>query len=264
VTLLDTLETYLDAVPRAHADVEDVGPFSLFVARRGWPYYARPRLGGRGTVTAADVEALIDAQDSLGLPRKIEWVHETTPELSAAASAAGLIVEHHALLVLDGDPMVRTTQAVLKRMKADDPDLLGVQAAIAVGFANPGTGIGASSLEARDAAVASLGHAGHMAAQIASGRTVMVGAINDVAGPVGGGSYNPCAGVAEIVGVGVLPAYRRRGIAGALTSFLARHALDADCRTVFCSADDDDVARVYAASGFRRVGTACAADFPNT
>lgn len=259
MTLLGTLETYLDAVPRAHTDVEDIGPFCLFVASRGWPYYARPRLGGRGVISAADVEALIDAQDSFGVPRKIEWVHETTPELSAAASAVGLTVEQHALLVLDGDPVVRTTHAVLSRMKADDPDLFGVQAAIAVGFANPGTGVGAPSIEARDAAVAGLGHADHMAEQIASGRTVMVGAIDDVAGPVGGGSYNPWGGVAEIVGVGVLPAYRRRGIAGALTSFLARHALDAGCRTVFCSADDDDVARVYAESGFRRVGTACAA-----
>ena len=262
MTLLDTLEAYLDAVPRAHADVEDIGPFSLFVARRGWPYYARPRLDIGGTVTAADVEALIDAQVSLGVPRKIEWVHETTPQLLAAASAVGLTVEQHPLLVLDGDPVARATQAVLRRMKADDPDLLGVQAAIAVGFATPGTGVGASSIEARDAAVAGLGHADHMAEQIASGRTVMVGAIDDVAGPVGGGSYNPCEGVAEIVGVGVLPAYRRRGIAGALTSILARQALDTGCRTVFCSADDDDVARVYAASGFRRVGTACAAEAP--
>ena len=262
MTLLDTLEAYLDAVPRAHTDVEDIGPFSLFVARRGWPYYARPRLDTGGAVTAADVEALIDAQVSLGVPRKIEWVHETTPQLLAAASAAGLTVELHQLLVLDGDPVVRATQSVLRRMEADDPDLLGVQAAIAVGFANPGTGVGTSSVEARDAAVAGLGHADHMAGEIASGRTVMVGAIDEVAGPVGGGSYNPCGGVAEIVGVGVLPAYRRRGIAGALTSILARQALDTGCRAVFCSADDDDVARVYAASGFRRVGTACAAEAP--
>lgn len=262
MTLLDTLEAYLDAVPRAHTDVEDIGPFSLFVARRGWPYYARPRLGTGGAVTAADVEALIDAQVSLGVPRKIEWVHETTPQLLAAASAVGLTVEQHPLLVLDGEPVVRATQAVLRRMKTDDPDLLGVQAAIAVGFANPGTGVGAPSIEARDAAVAGLGHAAHMAGEIASGRTVMVGAIDEVAGPVGGGSHNPCGGVAEIVGVGVLPAYRRRGIAGALTSTLARQALDTGCRAVFCSADDDDVARVYAASGFRRVGTACAAEAP--
>jgi hypothetical protein len=31
---------------------------------------------------------------------------------------------------------------------------------------------------------------------------------------------------------------------------------------VFLSADDDDVARVYARVGFRRVGTACAASMP--
>ncbi len=263
MTLLETLEAYLDAVPRAHTDVVEIGPFSLFVARRGWPYYARPRVRFGGTVTAADVEALVDAQVSLGVPRNIEWVHETTPQLLAAASAAGLTVEQHSLLVLDGDPgEVRATQAVFRRMEADDPDLLGVQAAIAVGFAAPGTGISPASVEARDAAVAGLRHADHMTEQIASGRTVMIGALDDVAGPVGGGSYNPCDGVAEIVGVGVLPAYRRRGIAGSLTRTLAQHALDAGCRAVFCSADDDDVARVYAAAGFRPVGTACAAEAP--
>jgi hypothetical protein len=30
--------------------------------------------------------------------------------------------------------------------------------------------------------------------------------------------------------------------------------------TVFCSAQSDDVARVYAGVGFERVGTACIAD----
>jgi len=30
--------------------------------------------------------------------------------------------------------------------------------------------------------------------------------------------------------------------------------------TVFCGAQDEDVARIYAAVGFRRVGTACIAE----
>ena len=64
----------------------------------------------------------------------------------------------------------------------------------------------------------------------------------------------------EIVGVGVLPAQRRRGIAGHLTWALARDAADAGVRTVFMSAGSDDVARIYGGVGFRRVGTACIAE----
>jgi len=77
--------------------------------------------------------------------------------------------------------------------------------------------------------------------------------------PVGGGSYSAVAGVAEVAGVGVLPAYRRRRLAGQVTHVLARDALDSGVTTVFCSAQSDDVARVYQAVGFRRVGTACIA-----
>jgi predicted GNAT family acetyltransferase len=60
--------------------------------------------------------------------------------------------------------------------------------------------------------------------------------------------------------VAVLPAFRRKGLARALTALLARDALDRGVSTVFCSAQDDDVARVYESVGFRRVGTACVAE----
>ena len=90
--------------------------------------------------------------------------------------------------------------------------------------------------------------------------SVLAGAFDPEAGPVGGGSHNPRGEVTEIVGVGVLPAYRRRGLAAAITARLARHALDNGVRTVFCSAQDDAVAHVYESVGFRRVGTACVAE----
>jgi predicted GNAT family acetyltransferase len=72
-----------------------------------------------------------------------------------------------------------------------------------------------------------------------------------------GGSHNPRGDVTEVVGVGVLPAQRRRGIAGHLTWALAADAAAAGVRTVFMSAGSDDVARIYHGVGFRRVGTAC-------
>ena len=94
----------------------------------------------------------------------------------------------------------------------------------------------------------------------------MFGAFDADSGAVGGGNHNPRVvdgrGVSEVVGVAVLPAYRRRGIAAHLSGEVARHAVENGAETVFCSAGDEDVARVYASVGFRRVGTACIAELP--
>ena len=67
-------------------------------------------------------------------------------------------------------------------------------------------------------------------------------------------------GVAEITGVGVLPASRRRGLGAAVTALLARDALDRGVETGFLSASDDAVARVYARIGFREIGNAMIAE----
>ena len=96
-----------------------------------------------------------------------------------------------------------------------------------------------------------------MSAMIAAGRTVTFGAFDPALGAVGGGSHNPRGDVTEVVGVAVLPAHRRRGIAGHLTWALAADAAEAGVKTVFMSASSDDVARVYEGVGFRRVGMAC-------
>src|SRR5947209_3753435 len=98
--LLTGIEVYYDAVPRTAARVEDLPPFVLFLPQgRGWPYYARPRLGA-GSFTAEDVVRVRDRQRELGVPEAFEWVAETTPGLHAAARAAGLVVTDHPLMCL--------------------------------------------------------------------------------------------------------------------------------------------------------------------
>ena len=259
---LDVLERYYDAAPRPNSDTEELGPLTLFVARSGFPYYARPRLGLTREVSADEVTTVLDRQRELGVPRALEWVHETTPSLLAAARAAGMTVEECPLLLLEGDPAEPPDPAAgVRLVTADDPALPLVQAAVHVGFGTPGTSVGEASVAERDAAAASGPQsAERMAALIRAGLSVMAGAFLPDVGPVGGGSHNPRGDVSEVVGVGVLPAYRRRGLAAAITAALARHALGHGTSTVFCSAQNDAVARVYGSVGFRRVGTACIAE----
>ncbi len=265
---LDRLETYYDAVPRGRADAEDLGPFTLFVARSGWPYYARPRLGGQRPTSAVEVRRVLDRQRELDVPFALEWVAEVTPGLDAVATEAGMEVERCPLLVLDGDPQGAAGTARMLR-PGDVHDLAQSRAAISVGFETGGTATGAEGVAARDAA-AGKGFAlvdDLVRDRLASGdiRAAACWAVEDRGlGPVGGGSHSPVGAVTEIAGVGVLPAYRRRGLAAALTYVLARDALDHGVDTVFCSAQSAEVARIYERVGFRVTATACIASMPTS
>jgi ribosomal protein S18 acetylase RimI-like enzyme len=266
-TLLTRLETYYDAVPRSRCTTEEVGPFTLFIAKFGWPYYARPRLGDETSASVDDVRRVLDRQRELEVPQSFEWVEETTPGLEAVALEAGLRVARCPLLVLEGEPR---GEAGTARMLGpnESRDLALSRAAISVGFETGGTATGTEGIEARDAALGT----GFSVVNDETERRLGAGEIRAAAcyasdqpliGPVGGGSHSPVGEVTEIAGVGVLPAFRRRGLAAAVTYVLARDALDHGVSTVFCSAQSEDVARIYRGVGFRSQATACIASMPD-
>lgn len=257
--MLAHLETYYDAVPRAAADTEEIGPFTLFVRRgAGWPYYARPRLGAT-VFTPEDVAQARARQRGLGVPEAFEWVAETTPALHTAAEAAGLAVVDHPLMVLVQDePPIPGPSDITIRFVSPDDDLALLSAVGRIGFGAPGTAAGAEGAErlADLAAERTPAQTAFERERLRSGRTVMAAAY---AGPfpVAIGSYQPLDTTAEITGIATLPAFRRRGIAAALTSLLVHDARRRAISTIFLSAGDDDVARIYERVGFRRIGTAC-------
>jgi ribosomal protein S18 acetylase RimI-like enzyme len=263
--LLEVIEACYDGIPRPRTDVEEIGPFTLFVSRQGHSYYARPRRGVTGA-GVDDVRRLLERQRELDVPRSIEWVDETTPGLDKVAVEAGCEVERYPLMVLEG--AVHGRAGLTRLIDGDDEDLLvEARAAISVAFDNPSTQRGEPGISARDAARGSP-HAvvdASFREAVRSGHFIVAAAFvadDPEVGAVGGGSLMPVGGAAEIAGVGVLPAYRRRGLAAQITYVLGSEGRRRGVETVFCSADSDDVARVYAGVGFRRIGTALIAEQP--
>ncbi|GAB2747295.1 GNAT family N-acetyltransferase [Kitasatospora kifunensis] len=263
--LLARLERYYDAVPRTAARTEAFGPLTLFVREgAGWPYYARPALPGRAPVTEADVRRVLARQRELGIPEAFEWVAETSPTLRAAAERAGLVVHEHPLMVLAPEaptPGVPEPDGTRVRIVGpEDPALPSALAVPHLAFAEPGTRVGSAGPTELAAAIRErAGDVDRMAARIRTGLSTVAAAVRD-GWALCAGQYLPVGEVAEIAGLGTLPTARRQGLALAVTAALVADARAAGVRTVFLSAGDADVARIYARLGFRTVGTALIAE----
>ena len=269
MTLFATLDRVYDAIPRQSARAEEIGAFTLFVPEPAGPgLYARPTLGA-GIFEPADVEAVRDRQRELGLPEAFEWLPQCAPLLLPVIESAGLHVLHAPLMVLDPAALPAGGDARVSLLDPAAPNFAALvrdrRAVAAVAFAQPGVAVGVAGPAQRDAAAVELAAAG-VAREVDwadSGRGASAVAVDPVDGIVASGAYQRAADVVEIVGVATLPSARRRGLGGAVTAALARRALELGAGTVFLSAADERVARVYAKLGFTRVGTACVAESPD-
>lgn len=267
--LAATLERFYDAVPRrGGAAAEEIGPLTLFVRRGvgGYQYYARPTLGADG-IDVTQVDAVRRRQRELGVPEAFEWQDEVTPSLAPSARASGLAVHAHPLQVLHGPvrtgPPPAGTEIVELSSATPDELIVAADAVANVAFRHGGTAGGEAGVAARLEAADEVGpeSVAHRRQRLAEGIAHVVVARVD-GEIVAVASTQSALGVAEVVGVATLPAYRRRGLAAAVTAAVVEVAVAAGASTVFLSADDDDVARMYGRLGFARVGTAMIAEAP--
>jgi GNAT superfamily N-acetyltransferase len=241
--------------------VEEHGPLRLFVAESvPWPYYARP---AGGEVTAADVRAVRERQWELGAPEAFEWICELAPTLGPALRATGLEVLEVPLMVLDRPSGAPPVAARVRRLAADDPAVGASRAVADVAFAAAGTARGKAGGRERDRALSGFPETrlAPVRERMRAGLTVTVVAEGGD-GVLATGSHQPVGAVTEIVGVGTLPAARRRGLGAAVTAALVADASRGGADIVFLSAGSDETARVYTRLGFRRVGTAGLAQAP--
>jgi len=264
--VIERIDAFCDAVPRERTRAETFGPLVLFVpVGSGFPYYARPRLRRRRKVTAADVRAVRARQRELLIPESFEWVESSAPEMAAAALETGLAVHAHPLLVLGSlAPAAAVPELIdVRLVSPEDPDLILAWAVPGVAFNHPGTAIGEAGVVERDKIAADHDAATieMLRARLRAGRSAL-GTASGPNGPLAAGSYQLADSTAEITGIGVLPASRRRGLAAAVTRALAADALAGGARTVFLSATDAEVARIYVRLGFREIGTSLIAELP--
>jgi ribosomal protein S18 acetylase RimI-like enzyme len=268
--VIERIDAFCEAVPRRRARADVYGPLVLFVpAGTGWPYYARPRRGLRAPVTAADIRAVRARQRELIIPESFEWIEQVAPEMAAAAAEAGLEVRAHPLMVLTAPPpagppagpLALPPGVTVREVPPEDTELDRVWAVPAVAFGQPGTTVGQAGTVERDKMAADYdgGTIEMLRERLRSGQSVVAAAFGPD-GPLAAGSCQAVDGVAEITGVGVLPSSRRQGLGAAVTALLARGALDRAVTTVFLSASNDAVARIYARIGFREIGIAMIAE----
>ena len=261
--MITRVDDYLHSVPLSGAVAEQVGPFTLFRSTTIWPYYARPVPGAGVTIEPGDVELVRKRCAELEIPLSFEWVVETCPSLGPAAAAAGLSVVQHPLLVLErADFRPAVADARCEVLSADDEAVTRQSRAVAnLAFGESGTAVGNAGPAERDAAAAEM--ADDLVATLMDrakrGVSVNVGAFTED-GVVAIGTHQPVDAATEIVGVGTLPTMRRRGLGAAVTSALVEHALANGVDLVLLSAQSDAVAAVYKRVGFRRIGSAGAAE----
>jgi ribosomal protein S18 acetylase RimI-like enzyme len=262
---LDLIDRYLHTVPLSGARPHEVGPFTLFRSTTAWSYYARPRPGAEADLTVDDVQRLRARCHELGLPLSLEWVLQTAPSLAGAAGAAGLDVVQHPLLIVRAGDFVPAPPRADVRVEILLPDrrtLVAARAVADVGFGNLGTEVGDPGAEARNAhlRLVAPARAEALLARARAGVTVTAVALGPDGEPVASGQHQPVGACTEVVAVATLPAYRRRGLASAVTSTLVEHAFQTGVELVLLSAQSADVARLYQRLGFTAVGAVGAAE----
>ena len=255
--VLARIDRYFDAVPRSVTRTEEIGPFTLFINQGdGWRYYARPR-PGQDVFDADDVRAVLERQRELDQPRQFEWVADIAPGVMHAVSDAGLVTADRPLMALHADDVELTPAPEGARIGilAPDDDIATATAVAVIAFGSPDAVVGDTPFEhVRSVAAAQDARTIEFArGRMALGMTRLVVATIDGV-PVASGSHQPSGMVTEVTGVACLPAYRRRGLATAVTSALVADAIAQGVDTVCLSAGDDAIARVYERVGFRHVG----------
>ncbi|MGI8623977.1 MAG: GNAT family N-acetyltransferase [Solirubrobacteraceae bacterium] len=203
--------------------------------------YAIPRDGAEPG--AAEVAELIAVMEGAARMPRLEFLPAAAPAADVALREAGFTVELRTPVmtcVPDGLTNVDVPENVtLHRLRPDAPgeELHGLLSALAEAFGDPYDPTRAEAF----------------AATLLRRTAILAYAGEEIAG--GGMSQIALDGTTELVGIGVLEPFRRRGIAAAVTCELARLAFAHRVTTAFLTPGDEATAHVYSRCGFEPADT---------
>jgi RimJ/RimL family protein N-acetyltransferase len=238
----------------AHLNFEAVAvpPFTLFFnPDDDSPYanYAIPDgpVGGEIRAPLAELQSLFRARRRTA---RFEFIEACAPELAAGLRANGFIEEARFQLMICTPESYRPVPEVpglAVSILAGDAPLGQVQEFVSMlhhAF-DPGAPEAITEVEAAQY-------------RRRYGSTQMIVARLDDKVVGGGSLMPPYQGLAEIAGIGTLEAFRRRGVASAVTAYAARAAFEQGLDLVFLTAANEQAGRVYERAGFRPHGVALA------
>jgi hypothetical protein len=229
------IQSYLRTTAPRGRETERVGPFlATFDPHDDHPYlsYAIPDDGARPG--EEDVAALVEAYRRRGRVPRAEFLPAAAPDAEAALIAGGFAVEARLPVMTSAVPAdPGPVRGIALERPGGRDDLLALITAQHAAFGVPAPDADAADRAGTDGSLRVL------ARDTATGQVVG-----------GGVATSPADGVAEIAGIGVVESHRRRGIAGAITAWLARELFASGVTTAFLTPGDDGAHRVYARAGF--------------
>ncbi|MGW4520856.1 GNAT family N-acetyltransferase [Amycolatopsis sp. NPDC004378] len=236
---MSVIQRYVRKTAPRGRETEQVGPFlATYSPGTAHPMlnYAIPDDGAKPT--AAEIDALTEAYRRRDLLPRLEYFTDVAPDLENLLVEAGYGLERRVPLMTCGpaDLVGRAAPAGIRlRAPESDEDIRRMRSAQNIAFGE--------APEIGDEEVERLKTIGRHLLAEAGG--VVVG---------GGVALEVVDGTTEIAGIGVLEAYRGRGIAAALTTRLTREAHEAGAHTAFLTPGDLGIGRVYAGVGYRPAG----------
>lgn len=245
--MLSRIQSTLRAVIAARST--RVGPFLVHIDEHSdspFRNYAVP--DDAAAPTAEQVKALVAAFVRQGRMPRLEYV-APAPAVDAALESAGFTLEIR-LPVMAIEPgelrsAGRTPDALAVSTATTDAELWDAAAVQNAAYGEPET---------------TQPDLDRLRSTVDRGGAVVLARLDGK--PAGAGLFTPpSGGLTEIAAVGVLPEFRRRGIASAVGTALTEGAFAAGLRP-FLQTETENEGRLYGRLGYRRIGAVVAMSLP--
>lgn len=238
------IQSYLRVAASHQRDTERIGSFlATFSRSSDNPFlnYAIP--DDNATPSPADVKALIAAYEKRSRQPRLEYVTQLAPAVEEVLTDAGFCVEGHL-------PLMTCTPQSAQSL----PVPLGIELILQVSDADLLATISVQN-EAYGAPSPDSSSIIQLQNSLEAGGIAVLARMAETGEPVGAGVCSiPNNQTTEIAGIGVRAAFRRRGVAGALTTRLVQEAFAVGISAPFLMAAHEAEQRIYARAGFSVVG----------